>query len=139
MRKKKIFEFHTIAPFTKFNELRKILKENLQNYRISEDKIHDCITVVDEIFSNIVEHSYKFKKGPVKLKIEKDDKNIIICFEDQGKPFIFKKGREISFDEKQVSKKERGLGLFIVQKITSKFDFERKGRRNIKKFHIKLD
>ncbi len=139
MRKRRIFELYTISTFTRFNELRKILKENLENYRISDDKIHDCITVVDEIFSNIVEHSYKFKKGPVRLKIEKDDKNIIICFEDHGTPFIFKKGREISFDEEKVSKKERGLGLFIVQKITSKFNFERKGKRNISTFYIKID
>lgn len=139
MKKKKLFELYTISPFTKFNELRKILKENLENHRISEDKIHTCITVVDEILSNIVEHSYKFKRGPIKLKIEKDTRNILIYFEEQGTPFIFQKGKKMDLDEDEILKKERGLGLFIVEKIVDKFDFERKGRKNIKKFYIRID
>ncbi|MEO0233069.1 MAG: ATP-binding protein [candidate division WOR-3 bacterium] len=136
--KKKIFEFCTFSPFTKFNELRAILSESLENFRISKDKILNVVIVVDEILSNIVEHSYKFKKGPIKIKIEKDERNIIITFEDQGKPFIYKKGKA-DIEEKEILKKERGLGLSIVQKLIDKFDFERKGRKNIKRFYMKID
>jgi anti-sigma regulatory factor (Ser/Thr protein kinase) len=137
--KKKIFEFLTLSPFTKFNEIREIVKECLLNYRVPEDKIYNVVVIVDEILSNIVEHSYGLKKGPIKIKIEKDERNIIITFEDQGKPFIYKKGKESADFEKDVLKRERGLGLLIVQKIANKFDFERKGRKNIKKFFLRID
>ncbi len=136
--KKKIFEFCTFSPFSKFNELRAILNESLGNFRIPEDKIINSIIVVDEILSNIVEHSYKFKRGPIRIKIEKDEKNIIITFEDRGKPFIYKKGKE-DIDEKEILEKQRGIGLLIVKKLINKFDFKRKGGKNIKKFYIKID
>lgn len=85
-----------------------------------------CQTLLQEGFTNIVEHAYKNlpSKTPIVLEAERSKKYIEICIWSHGPIFDLKqKLREIAELEDNYS--ERGRGLKIMDQLADKLSYER--------------
>ena len=86
---------------------------------------------VDEIVSNIVYYAYEGKQGTANVKIDTDDKGIIITITDSGIEYnpLEKEDPDIT-----LSAEERGIGgygIYIVKKVMDEITYERKDGKNI--------
>lgn len=88
--------------------------------------------VLTEALNNIIEHAYNKEKDnfiEIHFKYEQHEFTIILTDEGVHNKIDFKK--ELNFDPNDIdSLPERGMGLFIINKIMSKVDYHRSNNKN---------
>ena len=84
---------------------------------------HNVQLVFEEIATNIVRHGSA--SGDVEVGITLDDHEVVLTFEDDGKPFDPRTQPEppapSSLDDARIG----GLGLVLVRKFSTRIDYER--------------
>ena len=84
----------------------------------------------EEVFTNIVNYAYGQKGGRVKILVSTENE-IIIRFEDNGRPFNPQE-QEAPDLNKPINEREiGGLGLYMVKKIMDRVEYEREDGKNI--------
>ena len=91
----------------------------------SPNDIYAIQTAVDEACSNIIDHAYGGEDiGHIQIKIKENDENLQIIIKDQGKPFDPEDVHEPDIKSPLEIRKERGLGIYFMQKLMDKVSFE---------------
>ena len=97
-----------------------------------ENKIkHHIEVAVDEIVSNVARYAYGNDSGSVSVKVDTDDKGVVITITDSGVPYnpLEKEDPDttLSADERGIG----GYGIFIVKKVMDDISYEYKDNKNI--------
>lgn len=114
---------------THFSKLREILYFELGNRLYSSDFINQTVICAEEAFANIINHAYKknsHKVIDVKIEITFDMCKII--FVDEGVEF---RDFKLPNSLKDLNNKVGGLGLYLINKFSDQFLYERIGNLNI--------
>ena len=89
---------------------------------------------VDEACANVIEHSYGGERGAnrpdhpgLRINLMQCRDRVVVEIYDRGSGFDVDKQRPISPDEYVAAQRERGLGLFIIQKFVDDLQYERGG------------
>ena len=107
------------------------VSEKTENLPFSFKARNQIEVAVDEIISNIVHYAYGDSKGNASLKIERDDKGIMLTVEDSGIPY---NPLEKEDPDTTLSAEERGIGgygIYIVKKVMDEISYEYSGGKNI--------
>ncbi len=89
---------------------------------------------VDEACANVIEHSYGGERGAsrpdhpgLRINLMQCRDRVVVEIYDRGAGFDVDKQRPISPDEYVAAQRERGLGLYIIQKFVDDLQYERGG------------
>jgi len=99
---------------------------------LTSQQCYNIELCVAEAVTNVVEHTFGFETGhPVEVEISLYDDRIEIVISDDGKPVPAPKPRSIEFDPEDLSTLlEGGRGLFLLEQLLSRVEYERDGDRN---------
>lgn len=112
-----------------FSKLREIIYFELGNRFYSSDFINQTVICAEETFANIINHAYqKNSHKVIDVKIEVTFEMCKITFIDEGVEF---KDFKLPNSLKDLNSRLGGLGLYLINKFSDKFTYERAGNINI--------
>lgn len=101
---------------------------------LSEFQTAQLEMAVDEACANVIEHSYGGEKHAaradhpgLRINLMQCRDRVVIEIYDRGAGFNYDKARPIQPEEYLAAQRERGLGLFIIQKFVDDLQYERNG------------
>lgn len=96
--------------------IRAMTKTYLEHQKVEQKDIMKILSIVDELATNVIEHSYEYKSGDIIIELQKNNDIIHLVVEDNG----------VGFDESKISKDEGGMGLFLAKAMADNFKVEKK-------------
>ncbi|MGL6065308.1 MAG: ATP-binding protein [Fusobacteriaceae bacterium] len=108
--------------------IRALVKTYLVFQKVDDKDVFQLLSVVDELATNVVEHGYQYKPGNMIIEIQKSNDIIKLIVEDNGS----------GFNERNISKDEGGMGLFLARAIADDFKIEKKINGTIFKVEKKI-
>jgi len=104
--------------------------------------VYSILTAVDEACSNVIDHAYGGENlGLIEISIEFDDTEFIVSILDDGLPFEPSEVPYPDITSPLDSRKERGLGVFIMRRLMDEVNFDfsttSKNKLVMKKFRVK--
>lgn len=92
---------------------------------LNDDQLYDVQMAVDEAVTNVIEHAYRGKSGgDIHIECAKRGGDFVVTIRDHGTRFDPKK---VAHPKTRAGLSERnigGLGLFFMQKLMDKVEFE---------------
>ena len=88
--------------------------EGLESYK------DEIVLAIDEACQNVVRHAYRDKDGNVAIKLSFQNKELIVCIEDDGIPVIPEKIKPRNIEDI----KPGGLGTFFINQIMDSVSFQ---------------
>jgi len=110
-------------------KIQNFIHKVAQKLRLNEQTKLDLQLVIEEAYTNIVQHAYEGKKGKVKLNVEYQGGNLILVFTDYGKLFDPEAVPLPDLTPDDIDKiPEGGLGLYLMRQMMDevKFTFDAK-------------
>ena len=93
---------------------------------------------VYELTVNSVEHgTFETDDPTITLVISSDETHVTVCYKDNANIFQAKGHQAIDIGNKIKTKSTRGLGLFIMNRLSQNFEYKRLGNWNVTTFLIK--
>ena len=89
-------------------------REELESYK------DEIVLAIDEACQNVVRHAYRDKDGNVAIKLSFQNKELIVCIEDDGIPVIPEKIKPRNIEDI----KPGGLGTFFINQIMDSVSFQ---------------
>lgn len=111
--------FESLEPISEFVVLK------AQEAGFSPGEIYGIQTAVDEACANIIDHAYGGENiGDIVIKITAFKDKLQIVMKDTGEPFDPDLVPEPDITSPLEIRKERGLGIFFMNKLMDKVVFE---------------
>ena len=67
--------------------IRRFVEESGNSLGLESDCLNDVILAVDEAVTNIIQHGYRERTGPVELSIGRQDRYLVVQIQDQAPHF----------------------------------------------------
>lgn len=115
--------------FMSLENISEFIVKQAQKAGFSPNDVYAIQTAVDEACSNIIDHAYSGEnKGDIFIKISERENDLKIVLRDQGEPFDPDEVPKPDINSPLESRKERGLGIYFMQKLMDEviFDFSEK-------------
>ena len=109
-----------------------LVEKTLASEGADRKTIKEVKTIADEIWSNIAEYAYLTKDGTVSFSLAIVDEYVELTFIDGGLPF-----NPLEYVSNP-SNKNKGLGIFIVKKLSDSINYNYYNRKNVLKIRKKI-
>jgi serine/threonine-protein kinase RsbW len=119
------------SELTEIGRARLMLLQFLASAKLPDRTIYRIELVLEEILSNIVR--YAFTESPtstIELVVMLAAGDIVLTFEDSGKPFDPLEVPEPSHPKDIATAKVGGWGVSLVRKFADRLDYQRRNGRN---------
>lgn len=105
---------------------------------MDRDERQRVLLLIEELFANSVTHGYGGESDePVWLSVEVGKKNCRIVYEDRAPPYDPFADADTSHVESSVEDRPvGGLGIFLIDQISSSHSYRRRGDRNVIEFEV---
>lgn len=111
--------------FKSLEQISKFIVNQAQQAGFSPKEVYAIQTAVDEACSNIIDHAYGGEnKGEIIINVKDREKDLKIILKDKGQPFEPEKVPSPDIDSFLESEKDRGLGIYFMQKLMDDVVFE---------------
>ncbi len=128
---KKIHTLSVDSSTQHLSEVRDFVAVHAQKFGLSEKEISEIRLAVDEAYTNIIKHAYKNRpSNPVTIEVGTDSKKIWISILDHGESFKPEEYKAPDILKRIKNKQRGGMGVFLIQKLMDKVDYNRKGDMN---------
>ena len=107
------------ARLDNLDEVLDFVNEEIERHNCPPEIQSQIDIAVEEVFMNIAHYAYKPANGDVAICIYAGDE-IIIIFEDTGKPFNPLEQTDPDLEKPLKERKIGGLGIFLVRRIMDK-------------------
>ncbi|MBP7030049.1 MAG: ATP-binding protein [Spirochaetes bacterium] len=117
------------AKFDSFIKLRESIFYYLQKFNISNNSVSEVLFVAEEIFTNIIRHSYKGEcNEPIFVTFYVSNSTLYMTFKDKGE-----KAEELKIPNSliELQGKVGGLGLYLISKLSDSYGYKHSGNWNI--------
>ena len=118
------------ASIDNLNDALDFVNENLERRNCRMVLRHQIDIAVEEIFMNIANYAYKPASGNVAICVSAG-KEIVIRFEDAGKPYNPLEQAAPDLDKPLMERKIGGLGVFMARQFMDKIEYSRIGNKNV--------
>ena len=106
------------------------LAENIRSDNIPAETRHDLRLVIEEIFSNIVNHAdVASQDSEINIELSVNDSAINITFKDTGKAFNPICDSENCMHDNEHS--EGGMGVHLIKSLTDQQEYKRIDQQNV--------
>lgn len=122
----------TVAASTEYlTKVRDFVANYARDFGFSKEEIEDIRLAVDEAFTNVVKHAYRFDSSKkVEISLVTHNNEFWISLRDHGKSFNPKSYREPDLVESIKKKRRGGIGIFLIRKIMDGVEYRRMGSSN---------
>lgn len=122
----------TVAASTEYlTKVRDFVAGHARDFGFSNEEIEDIRLAVDEAFTNVVKHAYRFDSSKnVKITLGTHNNEFWISLRDHGKSFNPKSYHEPDLVESIKKKRRGGIGIFLIKKIMDGVEYRRMGSSN---------
>lgn len=122
----------TVAASTEYlPKVRDFVAGHARDFGFSPDEIQDIRLAVDEAFTNVVKHAYRFDSSKkVEISLGANNNEFWILLRDNGRSFDPKTYREPNLVESIKKKRRGGIGIFLIRKIMDGVEYRRMGASN---------
>ncbi len=111
-------------------KLHDFLSKNIQAKNMSTETRHDLRLVIEEIFSNIVNHAdITSQDNEITVELNHSIRSISITFTDTGKAFNPLCDHENCMHENDHS--EGGMGVHLIKSLTDHQEYKRIKQQNV--------
>ena len=117
------------AKFDSFIKLRESIFYYLQKFNFSNNSVSEVLLVAEEIFTNIIRHSYKGEcNEPIYVTFYVSNSTLYMTFKDKGE-----KAEELKIPNSliELQGKVGGLGLYLISKLSDSYGYKHSGNWNI--------
>jgi len=117
------------AKFDSFIKLRESIFYYLQKFNISNNSVSEVLLVAEEIFTNIIRHSYKGECNEhIFVTFYVSNSTLYMTFKDKGE-----KAEELKIPNSliELQGKVGGLGLYLISKLSDSYGYKHSGNWNI--------
>ena len=117
------------AKFDSFIKLRESIFYYLQKFNISNNSVSEVLLVAEEIFTNIIRHSYKGEcNEPIFVTFYVSNSTLYMTFKDKGE-----KVDELKIPNSLIELKGKvgGLGLYLISKLSDSYGYKHSENWNI--------
>lgn len=112
-------------------EVRDFVAGHARNLGLPEKDISEIRLAVDEAYTNIIKHAYKNSPAqPVTVTWGNDDEKLWISITDEGEGFNPEEYQAPDILKKIKNKQRGGMGVFLIQKLMDKVQYNRTGSVN---------
>ena len=99
--------------------------EEAEKFEFNPSEVYAIQTAVDEACANIIDHAYGGEDlGQIDIQVQEIQKGIKIILKDNGEPFNPDDIPAPDITSPLEIRKERGLGIFFMQKLMDEVIFE---------------
>jgi serine/threonine-protein kinase RsbW len=104
--------------------VRSFVAQHAKDHGFSDKAVSDVCLAVDEAYTNIIKHAYKFDASKkVEVDLEFDPDQICISLTDTGESFD-KSNYVIPDIPRQIKDKKRGgMGVYLIQKLMDRVNY----------------
>jgi anti-sigma regulatory factor (Ser/Thr protein kinase) len=125
---------HKIKIAASVDELERLLEwiDGILEKEACTTKVHSQVAIVlEEIFVNISRYAYMGEEGDVFIRASIEGTQLILQFEDSGKPF--NPLQYLALDPKAgiEQRKIGGMGIYIVRKMMDEVSYDRVDDKNV--------
>lgn len=102
------------AKFENLAVIRRFIEQNIKLVTDDQDFIYDVVFAVNELVTNIIVHGYKNQPGQIKVKMQQNNKKLVIRLIDQAPEYD---PTDVSTPDLTLPLEERplgGLGVFLA-------------------------
>lgn len=124
MRKRKVLELIINLPFLCGEEVRGMIEGVCKKLGVGEKDTYALKSAVDEIYTNVFEHTYGGKSGKIAIQLYQGNKKLTVSVKDWGKRYGFSQ-KSVNLKEKIGKGETRGLGLSLIHKLVDRFSYKR--------------
>ncbi len=117
------------AKFDSFIKLRESIFYYLQKFNFSNNSVSEVLLVAEEIFTNIIRHSYKGEcNEPIFVTFYVSNSTLYMTFKDKGE-----KVDELKIPNSLIELKGKvgGLGLYLISKLSDSYGYKHSENWNI--------
>jgi len=117
------------AKFDSFIKLRESIFYYLQKFNFSNNSVSEVLLVAEEIFTNIIRHSYKGEcNEPIYVTFYVSNSTLYMTFKDKGE-----KVDELKIPNSLIELKGKvgGLGLYLISKLSDSYGYKHSENWNI--------
>jgi len=111
--------------------LDKHLREIEESWLLPPKIVLTINLILDELITNIIEHSMQEREAEIKVEIRKDNDTVFLKVTDNGPPFDPTKSSLPDTTLPLANRRCGGLGIFLVKKYSDSFDYERIDNTNV--------
>jgi len=131
-----MIEIELQAKFDNFIKLRENLFYFLESYNCPNGVRSEIFIVTEEIFTNIIKHSYNGQCDKIiNIKMTMIDDIFTLRFIDEGRIF----GKIVIPESLSEIKGEiGGLGLYLINKLSDSYSYRREDNKNINEIKKKI-
>lgn len=124
--------------FSSLERISEFIIEQAEKADFSPNDVYAIQTAVDEACSNIIDHAYRGEgKGDIFIKVNERENDLQIILRDQGEPFDPNDVPEPDISSPLEIRKERGLGIYFMQKLMDRVVFKFSEKRGNKLILVK--
>ncbi|MCC5926918.1 MAG: ATP-binding protein [Bacteroidetes bacterium] len=119
------------ASTSQIAEVRDFVGHHAEAYGFSAEDVHDIKLAVDEAYTNVIKHAYKFDDTKkVQVKILTGEKEFTISLSDEGVAFDPSAYTEPNVAERIMLRKRGGVGVYLIHKLMDHVEYRNEGTHN---------
>ena len=119
------------ARLDNLDKVLNFVSEELELSKCPRNLWNQIATATEEIFMNVASYAYKPAKGDVAIYVFLTGEEIVIKFEDTGKPFNPLEQTDPDLDKPLMERKIGGLGIYMVKRFMDKITYARVDNKNV--------
>lgn len=140
MKKTATYHISVDASTKNLSAVRDFVAEHAQNEGFSEQIVSDLCLAVDEAYTNIIKHAYKFDSSKkVQVDIKFDAKEVCVSLTDTGKSFDETNYVLPDIPKLIKNKKRGGMGVYLIKKLMDRVDYNISNNENEIKMYKKRE
>lgn len=117
-------------------EVRNFVAKHADRFGFPDNEINDIRLAVDEAYTNIIKHAYKFDETKqVEINLGKQNNEFWISLYDNGESFDSSTYEKPDVKQKIKNKKRGGVGVYLIKKLMDDVEYRHQGKRN--EIHMK--
>lgn len=112
-------------------QVRSFVANEAQSFGFGKQQVKDIQLAVDEAFTNIIEHAYKYNASQtVQISLDYKDDSFCITLTDTGRSFSLNNYQEPDVKKRIREKKRGGVGVYLIRKLMDDVTYHQNGGTN---------
>lgn len=114
---------HTTAELTNLEMIRRFVEDSTLSLAADERTVYGLVHAVDECATNIIEHGYRRRPGPIDIEIDRVDETLTIVLRDHAPPFDPTGAPPPDLTRPLEEREPGGLGLYLTRQMVDHWQY----------------
>lgn len=112
-------------------QVRRFVANKARSFGFDKQQVADIQLAVDEAFTNIIEHAYKYNPSQtVRISLNYKSDSFCITLVDTGHSFSPDEYKEPNVKKRIKQKRRGGVGVYLIRKLMDEVTYHQNGKAN---------